>query len=558
MPDGTEARDIVPLCRIDHVQKPMLTVADALQLPAFAGSQVVAGKEGLNHIVSWVHVVGVPDAARWLNGGELVLTTYLNLPTDQADQHAYMQALIDKGVTALALAVGSVVDHAPAHLRDVADRHQFPLIEIPYDSRFIDIARSANERITQENMAMVTRALTINRVLTQIVLDGGDLRQLASTLAELIGQSISIENERFEAMASANISAFDEARRYTLSEGRTDPRLVQAMQERGIIGEIQRTLRPVFIPAMPDVGLEMERILAPIVVHGDIYGYVWIIADDRPLNDLDHMAIESGATIAALMMLHQEAVQSAEASLKGSFLAQLIDGGNGRGAVLADQALRFGIDLSAPFRVLLVETEDRQKLLHIYRRIHRLASLHQWPLVAGQFAGQVVMLAQHDADLNTITRQIHEHANGGSLRISISTQQTGAEHVPLAYEQCTEALQIARRLKMPDKTIRFEDMGYLHTLYHAGPESLRSNPYVPVLRRLLDEHQADLFHTLEAYLDEGGNGVQTAETLMIHRSTLNYRLERIREICGCDLSDPGTRVNLQVALKLLRLFEGGA
>lgn len=535
----------------------MLTVADALQLPAFAGSQVVAGTGGLDHIVSWVHVVGVPDAARWLNGGELVLTTYINLPPDQPGQRAYMQALVDKGVAALALAVGNTVDHAPLHLCDVADRHDFPLIEIPYNSRFIDMARSANEHIVQENMAMVTRALNIHRVLSQLVLDGGDLRQLAHTLADLIGQSISIENERFEALASANVSAFDEARRYTLSEGRTDPRLVRALEDRGVLGEIRRTLRPVFIPAMPDVGLEMERILAPIVVHGDLYGYVWIIADDRPLNDLDHMAIESGATIAALMMLHQEAVQSAEASLKGSFLAQLIEGTNGREAVLTDQALRFGIDLSAPFYVLVIETDDRQKLLQIYRRVHRLASLHEWPLVAGQFAGQVVMLAQHDADLKVITAQIHEQANGGGLRISVSAEQTSADRVPLAYAQCHEALQIARRLKLADRTVYFTDLGYLHTLYHAGPDSLRSNPYVPCLRKLLAEHQADLFHTLEAYLDEGGNGVQTAETLMIHRSTLNYRLERIKEICACDLSDPGTRVNLQVALKLLRLFEGG-
>jgi DNA-binding PucR family transcriptional regulator len=41
----------------------------------------------------------------------------------------------------------------------------------------------------------------------------------------------------------------------------------------------------------------------------------------------------------------------------------------------------------------------------------------------------------------------------------------------------------------------------------------------------------------------------------MHRSTLNYRLERIRELCGADLSDPHIRMNLQVALKLLRLFE---
>ena len=131
---------------------------------------------------------------------------------------------------------------------------------------------------------MLERALTIHRVLTQLVLDGGDLKQLAVTLAGLVGQSISIENERFEALASHNIADVDEARRYTLSEGRTDPRLVNALEERGILGQIRRTLRPVHIPQMADVGLEMERILAPIVVHSNIYGYVWIIADDRPIS----------------------------------------------------------------------------------------------------------------------------------------------------------------------------------------------------------------------------------------------------------------------------------
>ena len=63
------------------------------------------------------------------------------------------------------------------------------------------------------------------------------------------------------------------------------------------------------------------------------------------------------------------------------------------------------------------------------------------------------------------------------------------------------------------------------------------------------------FKTLETYLDAGGNSVQTADALHIHRSTLNYRLARIKEICDVDLSSPSTRLNLQIALKLMRLFD---
>ena len=531
----------------------MLTIAEALTLAELAGAQVVAGAQGVNRPISWAHVVGVPDAARWVHGGELILTTAINIPPDDPGQRAYVQALAEKGISGLGLAVGGYIAHAPAPLREEAERAGLPLIEIHYEARFIDIARAVNERIVQENMALVTRALTINRVLTQVVLDGGDLKQLAATLADLIGQSISIENERFEALASANVAPVDEARRYTLSEGRTDPRLVQALHDRQIISEIKRTLRPVFIPQMPDVGLEMERILAPVVVHGDIYGYVWIIAHNRPLSDLDRMAIESAATIAALIMLYQEAVQSAEASLKGSLLAQLIDGAAGREAVLTDQALRFGFDLNAPFVALLVEAASSARVIQLQRRVNRLAAAHNWPVVAGQFAGQVLVLAPADDSVRARAAQIVSQ-DGGRARLGVSAAHRGAAGVAPAYHECRDVLHIAERLGERERVVFFDALGYLHTLYHAGPAALASNPHVPLVRRLLDEQQADLFHTLEQYLDAGGNGVQTAETLHIHRSTLNYRLQRIAEVCACDLSDPLTRTNLQVAIKLLRLF----
>jgi PucR family transcriptional regulator, purine catabolism regulatory protein len=541
----------------------MLTVADTLQLDAFQPARVVAGHGGLNRRVAWVHNVSGPDAADWLNGGELVLASARSLPEDEDQRQRYLQAMIDKQVAGLVVTVGRALDGLPGDLRALADRHDFPLIEIPYTARFVELARAANERITQSNMALVQRALSIQQALTQLVLEGGGLQQLATTLAELINQSVSIENERFEALAAANIAPVDEARRYTLAHGRTDPRLVTAL-ENDILPEIRRTLRPVFIPQMPHVGLEMERILAPVVVHGEIYGYVWIIAADRPLADLDHMAIESGATIAALMLLYQESVQSAEASLKGDLLARLVQGEADANHILTDQALRYGVDLRRAYRVLLLETPQAssQRLVALYHRINqRLTGARA--AIAGQFAGQVMLLVAASDDLSALTSGIHAEAaalnnGGGRLRIGVSAAVRGADQVGAAHAQCREVLEIVRRLARPEPTVYFDDLGYLHVLYHAGPGSLTANPHLPALRALRAEHQADLFHTLETYLDSGGSGVSTAERLHIHRSTLNYRLQRITEICRCDLSDPATRLNLQVALKLLRLFEDGA
>src|SRR5215470_128776 len=115
----------------------MLTVADALKLEQFADSVVVAGKNGLTNRVAWVHIASVPDAPHFLNGGELVLTTGHNIPEDPEQQRWYVQAMAEIGVAGLVLSVGRYIDHATAALIETAEKYQFPLIEIPYQARFV-------------------------------------------------------------------------------------------------------------------------------------------------------------------------------------------------------------------------------------------------------------------------------------------------------------------------------------------------------------------------------------------------------------------------------------
>lgn len=540
----------------------MLNVGDVLELPVFGQARVVAGKAGLARRVLWVHNAGVPDAPEWLNGGELVLTTIINMPQTPEEQVRYVRDMVAKDVAGLVITTGRYIERIPDHICEAAEECHFPLIEIPYQARFVDMARAVNERISQQNMALVERAMGINQALTRLVLDGGSFHQLAAQLAEFVGHSISIENERFEAIATVNLGEVDEARRYTQQYGRTDARLVDALEKRGYLPRIRSSLRPVQLPPMPDVGLEMERILAPVVVHGEIYGFMWIIADTHSISDIDMMALESGATIAALMTLYQESIHNAEASLKGGMLSQLIQGDNTRETILTDQSLRYGVDLRSPYRMMLIACERSSSQRQIYRSINQLIATDAWQAIVGQFAGELIVLAQHNDMLETMAGRVYDRIVQGklcgenaALRIGISAVHQGSQTVRSAHQECQDVLQIMQRLQPDQHLLYFSELGYLHTLYHAGPNSLLNNPYVPVLRRLMTEKQTDLLHTLEAYLDAGGNGVATAEMLHIHRSTLNYRLDRIVQICEISLNDPAMRMNLQVAIKLMRMFE---
>ena len=72
------------------------------------------------------------------------------------------------------------------------------------------------------------------------------------------------------------------------------------------------------------------------------------------------------------------------------------------------------------------------------------------------------------------------------------------------------------------------------------------------LGSLLDydsDRRSDLVATLSRYLEYGGNYDATSVALGIHRSTLKYRLKRIGDISGHDLSNPEINFNLQLATR---------
>jgi DNA-binding PucR family transcriptional regulator len=88
-----------------------------------------------------------------------------------------------------------------------------------------------------------------------------------------------------------------------------------------------------------------------------------------------------------------------------------------------------------------------------------------------------------------------------------------------------------------------------------------SLPPAEWLGALLDydgNHHSNLVRTLSEYLDCGGNYERTAQVLVIHRSTLRYRLQRIREITGLSLQDPDSRLNLHVATRALKVLNESA
>jgi len=107
--------------------------------------------------------------------------------------------------------------------------------------------------------------------------------------------------------------------------------------------------------------------------------------------------------------------------------------------------------------------------------------------------------------------------------------------------------------------LAFEDTGSYRLLLPAMSEDPAELErfYAETIQPLADyddQYETELVATVEAYLDNDGNVAATAKQLFTHRHTIRYRLERVRELCGHDVSSTEGREKLGLGLKAMRVL----
>jgi sugar diacid utilization regulator len=107
--------------------------------------------------------------------------------------------------------------------------------------------------------------------------------------------------------------------------------------------------------------------------------------------------------------------------------------------------------------------------------------------------------------------------------------------------------------------LAFEDTGAYRLLLPAmsdDPAELQRfhDETVAPLLAYDEQYETELVRTLETFLDEDGSVARTSEKLYTHRHTIRYRLERVRELTGLDVSSTDGRERLGLGLKAMRVL----
>ncbi|MFE4537413.1 helix-turn-helix domain-containing protein [Streptomyces scopuliridis] len=393
----------------------------------------------------------------------------------------------------------------------------------------------ANE-IIKEHSGAIERASDVHDRLTELVLRGGGVHDVASALSEVLDGTVEFAHP--------------------------DAPSVTALELTGTEGRAKR---------------HGEVWGAAVSAGGELLGAL-VLRGHPGLDPVDQRTLERAAMVTSLLLLARRSAGEAEQRVRGELLDDFLDAPDRDPRLLRERAVRLRADLDAPHVVLAAridgpvpgtagapgaterETADRRRL---WSAASHLAATGQG-LAATRDGGTVLLLPLAPGDTAAELARRTAGQLGGALREPVTIGASTVIEAPAArpgaiaeaYAEARRCLDALRLLGRSGDGAAAQDLGFLGLLL-ADTRDIEG-----FVDRTIGEVVAydlrrgtDLVRTLGAYFASGMSPARTKDELHVHVNTVAQRLERVARLLGPDWQSPARALEIQLALRLHAMSE---
>ena len=408
--------------------------------------------------------------------------------------------------------------------------------------------REQAEGLRIANLAL-QRSREIHDRLTRVALRGEGQQGIVDAVYELTERAAAIEDRSGNLLAWAGP---DRPEPYPRADPERRVRLLdRAMTVAGPVWEGKRLYSVAVLGGAP-VGMLVLR------------DTDWT-AEQTKLMAMEHsttvLAMEHATTVLAVEIARLQSLAESGSRLRTNLVLELVAGADTGmdGAMLLNRAQALEYDLGRPHRVVVVETHSDDDEIDLFlHAVGRAARAVKAGSLLAPRLHDVILLADAEVSWDLFRARAVAELHGGQCRIGVGGRCLEPGGFSLSCREAELALGMQKTAGGPDRVTLFDDLGIYKILATAGDTSAMERFVTEWLGSLIDydaEHGTPLVLTLSEYLDCGGSYDASARALSVHRSTLKYRLRRIRQVSGHDLGVPDVQFNLQVATHAWRTLQ---
>lgn len=536
-----------------------LTVREMLKSSAFADYKLVAGRAGLDNQIQGVAVVDAPDALRFTEGKELVISAGYLFKLDENLIHEFLEMDSFKKVSCMGIKtrfIGSFSDD----VLEKFDALKIPLVIIPERFSWMDIINALNVQVMNKNIRQFNIGSINPRNFSNLTYQGRKIDKILSQMEMELS---------FPAML------YDLSNEKSYYSSKSFIKLTEGL-------EIDDFWTPSFCFTTEILcdNLNMIRyrftddkydrpyswITIPIKVGNKVKAYFVLVEATDLIDYFDQFSIRIGFLLIQSLYEQMTAIREIEDAGFQKLILDIISGYLSNDEDINRRALELDVfDENRYFMLLMKQENHNIEISELKGEIRKALStgfeiegFRAAFVDANSLVFLLPIINPSDEKLipKIIDREILKLKERLESRIPGTTYTFGlSDHIENIYgtkrnfERAEQTINMGRVLFQDEIIIKYSQLGPFAWMKLDDEEVKLSKNKIDQL--LNQDGTGTLIETLKNYLKFNMNYSVTAKSMFIHINTVRKRVEQITDILDMDLSNPANRLNLEILLKLI-------
>ncbi|TWH57307.1 purine catabolism regulator [Desulfitobacterium sp. LBE] len=553
----------------------MITIQDVLNADVFQNYNVLAGENGLLREVTTITIAEVPDAAKWLRGGELVCSTAFFISNTGLEQSEWVESLIISGASALAIKTSRFLGVLPQSIIECANNHNFPIIELDHEVTWPAIIEAFMDYVTNQRIKIMQLIEDVQRDLINLVLENNTIQTLVNKISELVGNTIIIEDAKLNVIAVSNVEGDIQS---NLDSPVFKARINEHFRQNVLKSNFYKAVKMGEKKEHLEINLSLpnsEKIrnyMFPIFSNKTIYGFISLLESQQIYSSTDLMVLKNSSTAIALQLMKQYLNQQTYRKKNLALIEDIIHGRIHTQIVFEYDFLN--INLANPMVAVLMDYaepnlennyfwERSEDLITMTIRKHLYKHFNQ--VIIGNNGSLFTLLVSFQPNqiekVNSLVKEAVEHAlaelakqfGEDKFSIGIGGAYPQPELVEKSFKEAKTALSVAKKCKIRrGNVLLFEEIG-IHRIIFMVQDTAKIRDFCDDLLLELkkyDEKNSDvLLETLHEFLLCDCVVKETAKKMFVHPNTVTYRIKKIKQLLKHDLALPEFKMAYLFALE---------
>lgn len=527
-----------------------MKIIDILSLPEYEGSKVLSGSRYLEKDVLNVTFLDAPDGYQWFKESDFIITTGFPFVENEKEWKSglrrFVQILLDMKCSGLGIKFGRHIPYLTEEVAELSETYCFPIIHLPDHPAWADFIVPVITHINQEQRQQLLMTHDVYEKFHRLFSRRGDLQDVVCLLSGILKKEITF----YIHLVNEATTAFS-----TEQVGEEMASIIRDNVVSGLRSNSKMPSHDYFIKWIDD-GFQLE-------------GAIFIANKDDEFEPWELVAIEQAT---AILMSEIDTIRNTlefSQKYRNSFLVSLLEGyGESKESVLR-KAQEVGWVLEDCYCVVVlnnnstklveVQMETYQKKMATLQLLNRsLDDLLPGTLSGFDSQNRFVLLVpvrkkntEHGVKekMGSLLSQLNLDTSYGGVGRAVSIE----DGIPESYQEALIACRSATASS--SRIISFRELSFERILYSSKPIEEAGRIANELLGEIIaydQERNGDLFVTLKTFLDNDSNYQKTSQDLFVHKNTIRYRLNTIREVTNYNPEDSKDKMLFLIAFNVFQ------